>query len=105
MVPILFGTWDWFHRRQYFRGLGGWGEWRRGDCWRMIQVRYIYCALHFCYYYISSTSDHQALDSKGWGPPNLKNPEFVSILAKGSVRCLAFAVAESTQVWRALVCI
>ena len=39
------------------------------------------------------------------GPPNLKNPEFVSIVAKGSVRCLAFAVAESTQVWRALVCI
>ena len=32
----------------------------------MIQVRYIYYALYF-YYYISSTSDYQALDPKGWG--------------------------------------
>ena len=29
---------------------------------------YIYCALCFYYYYISSTSDHQALDPRGWGP-------------------------------------
>ena len=34
----------------------------------MIQAHYIYCALHFCYYYISSTSDHQTSDSRGWGP-------------------------------------
>ena len=27
-----------------------------------IQAHYIYCALHFYYYYISSTSDHQGLD-------------------------------------------
>jgi len=33
----------------------------------MIQVHCIYCALHFYYYYISSTSDHQALDPRGWG--------------------------------------
>ena len=34
----------------------------------MIQAHYIYCALYFYYYYISSTSDHQALDPGGWGP-------------------------------------
>ena len=39
-----------------------------GDCFRMLQVHYIYCALYFYNYIISSTSDHQALDSGGWGP-------------------------------------
>ena len=34
----------------------------------MIQAHYIDCALYFYYYYISSTSDHQALDPEGWGP-------------------------------------
>ena len=34
----------------------------------MIQVHYIYCAFCFYYYYICSTSDHQALDPGGWGP-------------------------------------
>ena len=34
----------------------------------MIQVHYIYCALSFYYYYISSISDHQASDPRGWGP-------------------------------------
>ena len=34
----------------------------------MIQAHYRYCALYFCYYYISSTSDHQALDP-GDGDP------------------------------------
>ena len=29
---------------------------------------YIHCALYFYYYYISSTSDLQALDPGGWGP-------------------------------------
>ena len=29
---------------------------------------YIYCALYFSYYYIRFTSDHQALDPRGWGP-------------------------------------
>ena len=28
----------------------------------LIQVNYVYCALYFYYYYISSTSDYQALD-------------------------------------------
>ena len=30
----------------------------------MIQTQYIYCVLYF----ISSTSDHQALDPGDWGP-------------------------------------
>ena len=30
---------------------------------------HIYCAFYFQCYYISSTSDHQALDPRGWGPP------------------------------------
>ena len=47
-----------------FSADGGVGE----LVFRMIQVHYIYCALHFCYYYISSTSDLQALDVGGWGP-------------------------------------
>ena len=34
----------------------------------MIQVHYIYCALYFYYCYISSTSNHQTLDPRGWGP-------------------------------------
>ena len=38
------------------------------DGFGMIQGHYIYCALYFCYYYISSPSDHQALDPRDWGP-------------------------------------
>ena len=33
-----------------------------------IQMHYIYCAFYLYYYYISSTSDHQALEPRGWGP-------------------------------------
>ena len=43
-----------------------WG--RCGDGFRMIQAHYVYCALYFHYYYISSTSDHLALDPGGWEP-------------------------------------
>ena len=39
-----------------------------GNSFGMIQVHYSYCALYFYYYYISFTSDHQALDPGGWGP-------------------------------------
>ena len=39
-----------------------------GDTFRMIQAHYMYCTLYFYYYYISSISDHQALDPGGWGP-------------------------------------
>ena len=34
----------------------------------MIKAYYIYCAFSSCYSYISSTSDHEALDLGGWGP-------------------------------------
>ena len=34
----------------------------------MLQAHYMYCALYFYYYYIRSNSDHQAVDSGGWGP-------------------------------------
>ena len=37
----------------------------------MFQVHYIYCALYFSHYYISSTSAHQALDPRGWEPLHL----------------------------------
>jgi len=40
-------------------------DWGRGHGLRMTQLHYIPCALYFCYYYISSTSDHQALDPGG----------------------------------------
>ena len=43
-------------------------DWHGGNGFRMIQAHYFYCALYFCYYYISSISDHQALDSRHWGP-------------------------------------
>ena len=43
-------------------------KWGRGDGVRMIRVHYIYYALYFCYYYNSSTSDHQALGPGVWGP-------------------------------------
>ena len=55
-VSSLFGTRDQFCGRQFFLG------WGTGVGFRMIQVHYIYCALYFCDYYISSTSHQQALD-------------------------------------------
>ena len=42
-------------------------DWGVGG-FRIIQAHIIYCALYFYYYYINSTSDHQALDPGGWGP-------------------------------------
>ena len=46
-----------------------WRDGRDGVCWfGEIPVHYMYCALCFYYSYISSTSDHQALDPEGWGP-------------------------------------
>ena len=62
MVRNIFGTRDGFPGRQFFHGSGaGSGEWFQDD-W----AHYIYCALH--YYYISATSEHQALD------PGVGNP-------------------------------
>ena len=43
-------------------------DWSGRDGFRMIQEHYIYCALYFYYYYISSISDHLELDPIGWGP-------------------------------------
>ena len=39
----------------------------------MIKVHYVNCALYFHYYYISSISDHQALDPGGQGPLIYRN--------------------------------
>ena len=43
-------------------------KWEVGNGLGMIQGHYIYCALYFSSYYISSTSDHQTLDPGGWSP-------------------------------------
>ena len=61
-VPQLSGTSKLFHGRNFFHGpgMGGLGK---------IQAHDMYCALYFYYYYIRSTSDHQASDPRGWGPP------------------------------------
>lgn len=40
-----------------------------GGGFRITQARYFYCVLYFSHYYMSSTSDHQAPDPGGWGPP------------------------------------
>ena len=42
------------------------GEWG-GDGLGTIQAHYTYGVLDLYYYYISSASDHQALDPGGWG--------------------------------------
>ena len=39
--------------------------------WGVIQVHYISCAFYLYHYDIRSTSDHQGLHPRGWGPlPN-----------------------------------
>ena len=55
---------DQFFRRQFFhRKLReGAGEW----FWDYSSPLH-FCALYFYYYYISSTSDYQALEPRGWG--------------------------------------
>ena len=63
VVLSLVDTRDWFCGRQLSHGPR-----RRGDSFGVIQEHYTYCELYFCYYYISPTSDHQALDHQGWGP-------------------------------------
>ena len=56
----------------------------------MVQVRYIYCALYFHYYYISFISDHQALDCRDWEPLvysiHLPFPPFLWIRSLRSVQ-------------------
>ena len=58
-----------------------------GDGLGMIQAHYIYCALYFYYYYISSTSDHQALDPRGWGPLALSMKYLNKFQALRTVPC------------------
>ena len=48
---------------------------------------YIYCSVYFYYDYISSTSDHQALDPRGWGPlpyNTLKSHPHLPLVSGGS---------------------
>ena len=60
--PIFLARGTYFVEDNFTRlGMGGHGL-------GMIQADYIYCALHFYYYYISSTGDHEALDPGCWGP-------------------------------------
>ena len=42
----------------------------------MIQAHYTYCALYFYYYYISSTSDHQALELRDGRSPTVERRTF-----------------------------
>ena len=62
VVPNFFGTRDQFCGRRIFHRPGG-----GGHGFRMIQTHYISWALYFYYYYISSTSDCQALEPRCWG--------------------------------------
>ena len=57
----------------------------------MIQAHYMYCALYVYYDYISSTSDHQALDPRGEGPQPLK------MCRKGLVAGLCWGFQWSTH--------
>ena len=61
VVPNLFGTRDRFVEDNSQIGV-------ERDGFGMIQVHYFYCELYFNYYYVSSTSDHWALNPGGWGP-------------------------------------
>ena len=65
-IPNIFGTKDSFHGRQFFHRLR-WEEWLQYD-----SKHYIYCVIYFCYYYISSTTDHLALDLEIGDSPPLK---------------------------------
>ena len=80
MVPNLWTPGTIFVEDNFsrLRVAGRWGNERVGgglgrvrNCLRMIPAHYTYCALYFYYYFISSTSDHQALDPRGCKPcPN-----------------------------------
>ena len=73
-VPNLFGTRDLFHGRQFFSmdwGLGG-----TVSGWFKYITYYISGTVSFYYYYyISSISDHQGLDLRGWDSPTRLSPE------------------------------
>ena len=64
-VPNLFGIMDQFHGRHFFfHGRSG----CVANGFKIIQAHYIYCELYFYYYYVSTTSDHQTLEPRGWRP-------------------------------------
>lgn len=63
-VPNDFGT-----GTRFVEAVFPWTEGRvGGDSLGMIQKHYSFCALYFYYSYISFSSDHQILDTGGWGP-------------------------------------
>ena len=66
--PIILTAGTGFMEDNFSMDLGQGLEGGRGNGFRMIQAHYIYCALYFHSYEISSTSDRQALDPRGWGP-------------------------------------
>ena len=65
MVSNHVGSRGQFRGRKFFHRLEAG---RRGNGFWMIQVPYIYRACYFYYYHVGSTSDHQALDPRDWGP-------------------------------------
>ena len=64
VVPNLFETN--FMEDSFSMDVGG--SVGGGNDFRVMQVHYIYHELYFHYYDLSSTSGHQALDPRGWGP-------------------------------------
>ena len=67
--PQAFWSREQFRGRQFFlEDMDGLGRALVENGFGIVQAHSIYCALYSYYYYISSTSDHKALDSGGWGP-------------------------------------
>lgn len=63
------GPWSltlWFREQVSWQTISPWA--RDGDGAGTVPSYCIYCALYFCCYDISSISDHQVLDLRGWGP-------------------------------------
>ena len=63
-IPQCF----WHPRLILWKTIFPWTGEAGGNDLGMIWAHYIYCALYFYCYNNSSTSDHQALDTRGWGP-------------------------------------
>ena len=51
---------------------------------RFVSITSIYCVLYFCYYYISSIADHQAVDPRGKEP--LLSVQFSCSVMSNSLR-------------------
>ena len=71
----------------------------QADGFKMIQVLYIHCALHFYYYYISCTSDHQALGPRSWGTLGLMDGRAYPSEAR-SWRKAQKCAADTSRTWR-----